>query len=203
MLCDANALAFSIATPRGTDAGFTDPVAAHKFYGKIVQDVLRKFGVNDTVLGEQFYIKVKRGDRNLPLVGTAQRQEQNARLYHGIITIEPWSADYLNSILALRAKNGLREYDLIAALPSVREYTAQPLDTLKNDIRKALAEAITGSPALNAVDPSLRNGATTLVNAVYRDPIWRDCAQHLYWEQIGRTTLNRGLGFCLLGSEFQ
>ncbi len=205
MLCDKNVLPFSIAVPRTVESDDyrKDPKEVHKYFSGIINTILQSLGVHETVIGEQFYIKVKRSPRNLPLVGTSQRMENKALLYHGVITLDRWNADQLNTLIKLRTRGDLREYDKIKDLPYVRAYTPLPLDDLKTHIRIAFAEHIAGTRDIQAVPEALRQEADDLVATVYRNDAWRKDAQHPSWDRISCTRLQEGMGFCLLGSEFQ
>jgi lipoate-protein ligase A len=205
MLCDKNVFPFSMAVPRSATAEDyrKDPVETHKYFGGIINRILQSLGVHDTVMGEKFYIKVKRTPHNLPLVGTSQRVETDALLYHGIITLDPWDADELSKMLRLRTRDSVREYDKIQELPYVRAYCDLPLDDLKSDIRAQLAEQVAGTQELLPVPADLQTAAEKLVRDVYRNDQWRNDAQHPSWSQISSNHLKEGLGFCLLGSEFQ
>ncbi len=206
MLCDKNVLPFSIIVPRTVDStGYRkDAKEAHKHFGGLICRILQDLcGARDLVMGEQFYIKVQRSPRNLPLVGTSQRVENDALLYHGVITLDPWDADRLNTLIRLRTRGDLNEYDKIKELPYVRAYTPLPLDDLKTRMRLALAEQIAGTRDIHAIPEAVRQEANDLVAAVYHNDAWRKDAQHPSWDRVSCNRLQEGLGFCMLGSEFQ
>ncbi len=205
MLCGSNILGFSIIVPRDAECKDyrRDPVATHKHFGGIIQHVLEKFGVQNTILGEQYYIKVQGNGQKLPLAGTSQRFSNNAQIYHGIITIDPWDADHLNRTIRLRNNNGKSEYELLKQLPSVRAYCKKPLDQLKSELKAALAEKIAGTTTINPLPSSLMEEARDLVSLVYFDKEWTSQARHNYWKNISPVEIREGRGFCLLGSEFK
>ena len=204
MLCDKNVLSFVITVPKTINGELylSDPVRTHQHFGGKILKVLQDFGVKNLILGEQFYIKIKGAQRNLPIVGTAQRREKNAYLYQGIITLDRWDAEYLRSILKLRKKGTVNEYDLIRDLPYVSSDSDRPLDERRQELCAALAEAITGTREIKPVPQDMLAEAQSLAAIVYRNDRWRRSGQHPLRNNISLQTLKEGRGFCLLGSEF-
>lgn len=208
MICDKNVLGFTMAFPRRpmvSDEEYAKgkgPTKVHRRLGGAINDILASLGVRDTIIGEQFYIKVRTSQKNLPIVGTSQRMEQNAVLYHGVITLDAWNADYVNSIIKLRVQNNLREYDKIKELPYVLQYSNKPLDEIKREFRVALSEKIAGTTSVQPVPNDVLSMAEDLVSKVYRNDEWRRHGQHPFLKRLSCKKLEEGLGFCLLGSEF-
>ena len=194
MLCNENVLGFSIAVPKNAD-----PVATHKHYGGCIYRALKELGVHDAVMGEQFYVKVKRQPRNLAIVGTSQRVENKAQLYHGVITLRPWNANYLQSILRLRTRGEVSEYEKIKELPALSQY-ATP-DSLTSLAIHALSNEIVHVDEPLEVPTDLWARAKLIVEAVYVNEEWVNYGQHPN-PNLSLKTLHEGLGFCLLGSEF-
>lgn len=206
MLCDRNVFPFSIAVPResGCEDYRKDAKATHLHFCSIIQRALADLGVHDSVLGEQFYLKVKREPRNLPLAGTSQRMESTAQLYHGVITLDAWDAEQLGGMVALRSRNGRSERELIMQLPYVRAYNPRPLDELKATLQARLARDIAGTDSIANIPEALNEEAAEVVRSVYAADAWLRYAQHSLNERLSLSLpMQKGLGFCLLGSEFQ
>lgn len=163
--CDNNAMFYSIILPTGKNRF---PEELHRnYFGPKIARVLDRAGVEKEKLGigEHFSVRIN----GKTVSGNSQRKKKDAVLYHGVLALEPWDVEKLDSLIKLREKEGELEKDFIEELPGIKEHC----DTSYNELKKIFVEEVTeGDYSNRRIGKEQYEEIERLVNNKYGNEDW-------------------------------
>ena len=128
--CDDNAVFYSIVVPLEENRY---PEELHReYFGPKIADVLDEVGVEKELLGVGEHFSVRIDGKTVS--GNSQRKKKDAVLYHGVLALEPWNVERLDSLIQLREKQEKSEYEFVESLPGVFEHAEHSEKGLVEDL---------------------------------------------------------------------
>ncbi|MGC8687431.1 MAG: lipoate--protein ligase family protein [Candidatus Micrarchaeia archaeon] len=131
----SNTLSYSIEGSIDLIAGeskgsmLSNPNILHNVLGTHILEALKKvtgLGSDRMALGDVYSVTVD----GKPIVGHAQHLSAKSFIYHGVIAIDKWDAEFIKQRLVLREG----DFERISSLPYVKEFSSLDTQTLKRMI---------------------------------------------------------------------
>src|SRR3989338_3800385 len=142
MYCDQKSLCYSLI---GRQENMRYPNEIHREYGGKIKDVLSKIMGCDIYIGEHFSLRTRQDATGI-IAGHGIKLGSGSYLYHGIIAVQPWNLNLLNSSIVLSEE----ELTVIPQLP----YVNMPRTVIIENLLRGLTDdkhTMTGREEFNEI----------------------------------------------------
>ncbi|MGC8669775.1 MAG: lipoate--protein ligase family protein [Candidatus Micrarchaeia archaeon] len=185
-----NTLSYSIEAPieiiKENKSSMMNPDALHKLLGEHMLEALKAVtGLNSDriALGKVYSITVD----GMPIAGHAQHISSKSFIYHGVVAIGRWDAEFISKRLILRKG----DFEALSALPFVAKFSKLDVQTLKKMVIEEMLKTFDIKPIDTEEKSTIINKAKELKNDVY---------SNLKWVLRNDESLKKNSTFCLLYS---
>ncbi|MGC8587049.1 MAG: lipoate--protein ligase family protein [Candidatus Micrarchaeia archaeon] len=146
---------------------FGNPNAIHQMLGPHLAEALRRvagLSSDRLTLGEVYSINID----GKPVAGHAQHINASSFIYHGVMAIEKWDAEYISERLRLREG----DYEKLDSLPYIKQFVNGSTESLKQNIIDSMKQTFEIVPMNQAERSEIMQRSEKLAAEKYSSSGW-------------------------------